>query len=535
MSAQQGAPSAPGQGNVTHTWEAVKSDANWANIHEDDDGNIISNANGSAQTLAQQIRARRKRISQLDHAQSSKRILRDMIRYIYIVLDLSEAVYEKDASLGYGPSKTRLDVMLQLITEFTNEYYDQNPLSHLGLVICKNGEAQVLSLLTGSKRSSITAIGALREGVLSGLVGGAGKDAGEFSFQNGLEVAGRSLGHMPQHGSREILVMVGALSTSDPGDLLTGTLPKLLGAGVRVNCLAMCAEVHICRKISESTGGVMGVALDGRHLKDLLMRFIAPPPALRAGKDSDDHTCEFIPMGFPTRETEDVPTLIHAVSVTRDNKLFFGRTGYVCPRCKAKASEIPSDCAVCGLKLVLAPHLARSFHHLFPVPPFVEVAEDAQVDDGILDRVHGSDERNGENGLPPSSFLSLPPVTSSFSYSFDPPPKLGFQHDSGAEKEVNIDSSLLFSSKDCDRCCFSCLKVIGVHAILVDQRGSSKGVRSSSSKGGKVGSSSGVDNERGADATELRFQCPDCKNVFCSDCDEYLHGTLHNCPGCLCR
>ena len=55
--------------------------------------------------------------------------------------------------------------------------------------------------------------------------------------------------------------------------------------------------------------------------------------------------------------------------------------GYACPRCHARISELPADCAVCGLKLVLAPHLARSFHHLFPVAPFIEIGEDVQVAD----------------------------------------------------------------------------------------------------------------------------------------------------------
>jgi transcription initiation factor TFIIH subunit 2 len=494
--------------SITHTWEATKSDANWASINEDAEGNLIASTT-QGQTLADQIRFRRKRLAQLDHAQSSKRILRDMIRYLYLVLDLSEAVYEKDAGLGFGPNKTRLDVMLQLAEGFANEYYDQNPLSHLGIIICKNGEAQVLSLLTGSKRSTATALGALREGVASGLVGGAGKDAGEFSLQNGIEVAGRSLGHMPQHGSREILVIVGALSTCDPGDVLVDSLPRLLNAGIRVNCLAMCAEMHICRKISESSGGVMGVALDGNHLKDLLMNFIAPPPALKNNdndRGADTNTCTFVAMGFPTRTTEDVPTLIHTVSstgsgsVTRENKLFFGRTAYVCPRCKAKASELPCDCAVCGLKLVLAPHLARSFHHLFPVPPFTEVLEETEI------------EKSKEKTT------YIPEVTSSSCYSFDPPAKLGYKMNTET-KEVQIDSSLFFSTKDCDRVCFSCLKKIGLHEIMNNSR--RKGKSSKQSTGGE--------------AESLRFQCPDCSNIFCSDCDEYLHGTLHNCPGCLCK
>lgn len=28
--------------------------------------------------------------------------------------------------------------------------------------------------------------------------------------------------------------------------------------------------------------------------------------------------------------------------------------------------------------------------------------------------------------------------------------------------------------------------------------------------------------------------CPDCRRLFCFDCDAYIHETLHNCPGCLC-
>ena len=27
-------------------------------------------------------------------------------------------------------------------------------------------------------------------------------------------------------------------------------------------------------------------------------------------------------------------------------------------------------------------------------------------------------------------------------------------------------------------------------------------------------------------------RCGDCKQLFCYDCDLYIHETLHNCPGC---
>jgi hypothetical protein len=48
-------------------------------------------------------------------------------------------------------------------------------------------------------------------------------------------------------------------------------------------------------------------------------------------------------------------------------------TGYLCPNCDSKYCELPTDCKVCGCTLVSAPHLAKSYHHLFPVPTFPEL------------------------------------------------------------------------------------------------------------------------------------------------------------------
>jgi transcription initiation factor TFIIH subunit 2 len=58
--------------------------------------------------------------------------------------------------------------------------------------------------------------------------------------------------------------------------------------------------------------------------------------------------------------------------------------------------------------------------------------------------------------------------------------------------------------------CFSCLRLIGVSTVSTNPN---------KAKGDEV----------------LRYVCPDCKNVFCVDCDSFLHETLHNCPGCLLR
>lgn len=48
------------------------------------------------------------------------------------------------------------------------------------------------------------------------------------------------------------------------------------------------------------------------------------------------------------------------------------RAGYNCPQCGSRYCELPVECKQCGLTLVSAPHLARSYHHLFPLKPFIE-------------------------------------------------------------------------------------------------------------------------------------------------------------------
>lgn len=73
-------------------------------------------------------------------------------------------------------------------------------------------------------------------------------------------------------------------------------------------------------------------------------------------------------MGFPQKAAEG-PTAVAFVGA--DCLLQSG--GFTCPRCKARVLDLPSTCHVCGLTLVSSSQLARSYHHLFPVKPFVEM------------------------------------------------------------------------------------------------------------------------------------------------------------------
>ncbi|KAL9183450.1 hypothetical protein ACHAXT_004306 [Thalassiosira profunda] len=546
----------PNARDVAHNWEAVDGALLWHDVQEDAEGNILTRS--TATSLAAQIRQRRHRLASTDLARSQKRLVRHMLRHVYLVLDGSRWSREKDPALP--PARMRLETTLNLASEFVSEFYDQNPLGHLGVVLCQDGEAEMLTTLGGSPKKHKLALSAALVTEL-GKKGGPNV-GGEFSLQNGIEVAGRSLGYAPRYGSREIIVISSALATCDPGDILGETLPRLLHAGIRVSTISLQCEVHICKKLAEATGGVAGVCLNTGHLRDLVMGHAIPPPvhASKEGGAAHEVTCEFVEMGFPSRQGGDVPILVHSsggagasnnnkqgdlvgtmlispatADDRRSNRLItFARTGYVCPRCRSRCSDLPSDCAVCGLRLILAPHLARTFHHLFPVRPFEELDEaevigKAETGEGSEIKSNGeqTDGKKGLEALPVLSSSAFTPSTSisssnvasfAVSSSAHAVNTQSSQENTGqsASKTINIGPSLVANSADCDRCCFGCLKIIGCTPVT--------------SNGGPNG-----ETREGEGEAILRFQCPECKNVFCPDCDAFLHETLHNCPGCLCN
>jgi len=537
----------------------------WHDVQEDDEGNILTN--NSHLSLAAQIRQRRHRLASTDLARSSKRLVRHMLRHVYLVLDCSRWSREKDPALP--PARMRLETTLNLASEFVTEFYDQNPLGHLGVVLVQDGEAEMLTSLGGSPKKHKLALGAA---IVTEMGKKAGSDVGgEFSLQNGIELAGRSLGYAPRYGSREIIVIMSALATCDPGDILGETLPRLLHAGIRMSAVSLQSEVHICKKLADYTGGLAGVCLNTVHLRDLVMAHAIPPPvnASEHDVDGDDEgnshnhtlniTCEFVEMGFPSREGGDVPTLVHSSGGStkdrngdggvafainpataddrRSNRLItFARTGYVCPRCKSRCSDLPSDCAVCGLRLILAPHLARTFHHLFPVRPFEELDEAEVISRAENGNANAKEvESNGEIANGKKGLEALPILSSS---AFTPASSMSssnitsfmvsssahiMEAQSGQEriatqsKMINIGPSIIANSVDCDRCCFGCLKVVGCRPL----------------KAANTSNGSAEENREVGEAI-LRFQCPECHNIFCPDCDAFLHETLHNCPGCLC-
>mmetsp|Transcript_12256 Transcript_12256/g.21865 ORF Transcript_12256/g.21865 Transcript_12256/m.21865 type:complete len:422 (+) Transcript_12256:164-1429(+) len=410
---------------MSYAWEAGLEQS-WEGLVEDENGILRASArtqqgkasrygSGTAEDGDGEYRTR-------DDQGQGRTVCRHMIRYVCLVVDMSQAMSESDLR----PS--RRAVAVEYLHEFIKAFFDENPLSNLAVFTCRDGVCQHSSDMNGSESGHQAAVDVMAE-------------SGEFSLENGLRQAKSKLNSVPQHGSKEIIVLMASLSTCDKGDIFE-TIAALKKSKTRCSVIGLgSAEVHVAKYLTVATDGVYGVARNKSHLKHLIMDHIKPPPILSENRNG--LRCSFIRMGFPSQGSSQYAagsgTKSGGSTTTTREALCFGlngpgitNKGFYCSRCDTIAEEIPCTCATCGLELVAASHLARSYHHLFPVPRF-KLLPQTDVE----------------------AYGSCAACTTSF-------------------------GSMLQKSQMC-------------------------------------------------------FQCPECKEVFCDMCEAFIHETLHNCPSCLAK
>ncbi|KAL4915574.1 Ssl1-like-domain-containing protein [Aspergillus aurantiobrunneus] len=310
----------------------------WETLVEGADGTISSTVEGLLEA------SKRKRL-----LKDTTPLQRGIIRHVILILDLSQSMMEKDLR------PTRYLLTLRYAQEFVREFFEQNPISQVGVLGLRDGLALRISDMSGNPTEHISAIQDLRTQDPKGLP----------SLQNGLEMARGALFHTPSHGTREILIIFGSLLSSDPGDIHQ-TITTLIDDKIRVGVVGLAAQVAICRELCSKTNGgddtFYGVALNEQHFRELVMD-VTTPPATYSQKQS---TNSLLMMGFPSRTIEPFPSLCACHSNPTPG-------GYLCSRCNSKVCGLPAECPSCGLTLILSTHLARSYHHLFPLMNWVEV------------------------------------------------------------------------------------------------------------------------------------------------------------------
>jgi transcription initiation factor TFIIH subunit 2 len=243
--------------------------------------------------------------------------------------------------------------------------------------------------------------------------------------------------------------------------------------------VAVCKTLVARTNPSLSPSTTYTVAMNEQHYRELILAATTPPPTSGSVslEDAAAHNA-LLKMGFPSRTISHIPTFCACHSKPN-------RSGYLCPQCRSKVCALPSTCPACDLTLILSTHLARSYHHLFPLQNWSEVS--------WTQAAAREKEEGGSAGESSACFACLTPF-----------PPLRDRPKSAKGKEKASDKGSMQRASHSQR---------PSHA----QRPSSK-----------AADSSGV-SESG------RYMCATCRRFFCIDCDVYAHEIIHNCPGCQSR
>ncbi|KAM5351880.1 hypothetical protein ACJ41O_004603 [Fusarium nematophilum] len=323
--------------NAARSWE--KSKRTWeTNLPEEDQDGIL--------TLTALEAEKRKRL-----LRDTTPLQRGIIRHLVLVLDMSFAMAEKDLL------PTRYRLTLSYAAAFVREFFEQNPISQLGIIGMRDGVAVRISDVGGNPAEH-----------LERLKGLENQDPqGNPSLQNALEMCRGALFHAPSHGTREVLIIYGALLSSDPGDIHE-TIGNLITDRIRVSIVGLSAQVAICADLCSRTNAgdesQYNVAMDEVHFRELFLAATTPPVT----RTAEQSTASLLMMGFPSRTL--APNGVTSYCACHNRPC---REGYLCTRCGARVCRLPAECPACGLTLILSTHLARSYHHLFPLRNWVEV------------------------------------------------------------------------------------------------------------------------------------------------------------------
>ena len=145
-------------------WEEIHR--SWDQVVEGADGSIASTVIGLLES------SKRKRV-----LRDATPLQRGIIRHMVLIVDLSTAMMEKD----FRP--TRHLVTLRYAADFIREFFEQNPISQIGIVGMRDGIAERISEMSGNPVEHITALQKMRQT----------EPKGSPSLQNALDMARAAL------------------------------------------------------------------------------------------------------------------------------------------------------------------------------------------------------------------------------------------------------------------------------------------------------------------------------------------------------
>ncbi|CAO4370368.1 unnamed protein product [Caenorhabditis nigoni] len=343
-----------------YTWEAGYAEG--LNINEV----LVEDEGGSIEKSIAKYVADSKRKARL--TKRPEKIRLGIMRHVMIVIDCSRFMTSK----AMPPS--RFVVVMKALQQFLERFFEQNPIAQIGLITCKDRKADRLTMMTGNIRILKESLNSLTEAFCGG----------DFSLQNALQLACVNLKGMPGHVSREVVIVMAALSSIDPGNIFS-TIETMKRMNIRCSAIGLSAEMFICKEMAKATKGEYSVALDPDHLHLLFSKHTLPPSSAKSSE------CNAIHVGFPHHEL--IKTRSFCVCHP-DSKPISSR-GFICTQCGARHCSIPAECPVCKLTLVAAPQLARAFRHLQPLAAFKQI----EVTRGISRSCYACETRLSDEGF----------------------------------------------------------------------------------------------------------------------------------------
>ncbi|KAF2016545.1 hypothetical protein BU24DRAFT_370444 [Aaosphaeria arxii CBS 175.79] len=373
---------APAPARKRNAWESSRKESSpeyEAPVEEAEDG-----------TIQQSIQEREEERKRKRLRKDTKPFQRGIIRHVVLVLDLSEAMAEKDMR------PNRYITMIKFTQDYVREFFEQNPISQMSVL----------------------------------------------GMHDGLSIRVYAIPHTQPWNKRGYHSL------------------RIIGMGAR---LKICQE--IVARTNAGDESEYTIATDQELLRELLLA-TTTPPVVRNPNSADAaqsaSSAALMMMGFPSRVVEDTPTMCAC-----HGNLTTG--GYTCSRCSAKVCSLPTTCPSCSLTLLLSTHLARSYHHLFPLRNWREVSWKRAREKESLECTACL----CEFPEPPTEDANGEPDA----HNHDP-----HSHTDGAITQVQPEED-----------------------ESIEQKASESS----------------------------RYECMVCESHFCVDCDMFCHMVLHNCPGCL--
>ncbi|TNM90293.1 hypothetical protein fugu_004527 [Takifugu bimaculatus] len=120
------------EGGYERTWEVLKEDES-----------------GSLKATVEEILFQSKKRRLIE---SHGQVRLGMMRHLFVVIDCSRSMEDQDLK------PNRLTSTLKLLEAFVDEYFDQNPISQMGIITTKNKRAEKLTDLSGNPKKHCAAL-----------------------------------------------------------------------------------------------------------------------------------------------------------------------------------------------------------------------------------------------------------------------------------------------------------------------------------------------------------------------------------------